>query len=385
LVRLAVWTAFIGVALDCLWLVMSALHDVVGLRAFGYGVAFAAIPAPFLIAGFMLFERRRPEPLQLMIVAIIWGVCIASWIALKGNSFVLDRLEPTEKVGIRGAVFVAPWVEEAAKALLVFGIVWWRRRRIVSPVGAAIYGALVGVGFAFTENVVYYSGVFQSTIAAHGDEGLALDAVQRLFWWRGVAAPFVHPVFTLTTGLAVGLAMRQRHLGARLLMPVAGYLGAVLLHTGYNALASFATERALAALYVGILVPLLLAALAALLFIRRHERRVIAARIDDYVSAGWLRPWQSEAVGTRVGRRRVLQGAARHGPFAKHQARAWLAAGAELGAVRDRVIRGLASDADLRAERRLLDAVRGVTVEHRAAAVREPLPVADAAAGSATS
>jgi hypothetical protein len=40
----------------------------------------------------------------------------------------------------------------------------------------------------------------------------------------------------------------------------------------------------------------------------------------------------------------------------------------ELGAVRDRIVRGMATDADLLAESALLDVVRGVLPEHRASA-----------------
>jgi protease PrsW len=358
------WLVYILVAMACLWWLLSDLREFVGLRAFAYGVLFAAAPTPVLLAAFYLLDRRRPEPVQLMVVALIWGSCIATLIALRVNEYAVVRVSGNQD--LRGAIFVAPWVEEAAKGLVVFGVVWWQRHRIVTPLGAAVYGGIAGVGFAVTENVVYYSAAFQATVTAHGgNRGLALDAVKDLFWWRGVAAPFVHPVFTLVTGLGVGLALRQRHVGARILAPVAGYLGAVLLHTGYNTLASYATDRALAAVYVGILLPLLLAAVVALLLVRRQERRVVAARLDDYVATGWLRPWQSDAIATARGRREVMRRAGRYGPYARGDARAWLASGIDLGSVRDRIVRGVATDDDLRAERTLLDVVRGVLPVHR--------------------
>jgi RsiW-degrading membrane proteinase PrsW (M82 family) len=364
---IVVWLTYLVGALICLGFLLADLKDYVDFRAFTYGVLFAALPTPVMLAAFYLVDRRRPEPLHLMAVAVVWGVCIATLIALRVNEFAGDRIAEVPGQNARGAIFVAPWVEEAAKAMIVFGIVWWERRRLITPVGAAIYGGLVGVGFAFTENVVYYSAVFQNTVAQQGDSGVALDAVRDLFWWRGVAAPFVHPVFTIATGLGIGLALRQRHVGARILAPVAGYLGAVLLHTGYNTLASYATDRALAAIYVGILLPLLLAAVVGLLLVRRHDRRVIAARLNDYVATGWLRPWQADALTTSHGRRAALRYAAQHGRTAKRDTRAWLACGADLGALRDRIVRGVATDDDLRRETELLDVVRGVLPEHRAA------------------
>jgi RsiW-degrading membrane proteinase PrsW (M82 family) len=362
---IAAWIAYILLAMACIWVLLAELRNVVSVRAFASGVLFAALPAPVLVVALTVFDRRRPPPLQQTAAALVWGSCIATLIALKVNEHAVGHIDSDLNQGLRGAIFVAPWVEEAAKALVVFGIAWWQRRRLVTPLGAAVYGAIAGVGFAFTENVVYYSGVFQSTVTANGDRGLALDAVRDLFWWRGVAAPFVHPVFTLVTGLGIGLALRQRHVGARILAPVAGYLGAVLLHTGYNTLAAYATDRQLSAIYVGILLPLLLGAIVALVLVRRHDRRVIAARLDDYVATGWLRPWQADAIATASGRREVLRRARPYGLPGRRLARAWLASGIELGAVRDRVVRGVASDGDLRAERALLDVVRGVLPQHR--------------------
>jgi RsiW-degrading membrane proteinase PrsW (M82 family) len=359
------WVVYVLVAMACSWIFLSELRNVVSVRAFGYGVFFAALPAPFLVAVLSVFDRRRPQPMQQTMVALVWGACMATLIALKLNERAVVHIDADLNQGLRGAIFVAPWIEEAAKALVVFGIVWWQRRRLVSPLAAAVYGGVAGVGFAFTENVVYYSGVFQSTVVANGDRELALDAVRDLFWWRGVAAPFVHPVFTLVTGLGIGLALRQRHVGARILAPVAGYLGAVLLHTGYNTLAAYATDRQLSAIYIGILLPLLVAAIVVLALVRRHDRRVVAARLDDYVVAGWLRPWQADAIATSRGRRDVLRRAGSYGPYARQHARAWLASGIDLATVRDRIVRGVATSDDLHAERALLDVVRGVLPRHR--------------------
>jgi protease PrsW len=363
---IVVWLTYLVGALICLGFLLADLKDYVDFRAFLYGVLFAALPTPVMLAAFYLIDRRRPEPLHLMTVAVVWGVCIATLIALRVNEFAGARITEGLSHNARGAIFVAPWVEEAAKAMIVFGIVWWERRRLITPLGAAGYGGLVGVGFAFTENVVYYSGVFQNAIAQRGDSGVAFDAVRDLFWWRGVAAPFVHPVFTIATGLGIGFALRQRHVGARIFAPVAGYLGAVLLHTGYNTLASYATDRALAAIYVGILLPLLLAAVVGLLLVRRHDRRIVAARLNDYVATGWLRPWQADALTTGRGRRAALRYASGHGRTARRDTRAWLTCGIDLGALRDRIVRGVATDDDLRRETELLDVVRGVLPEHRA-------------------
>ena len=49
-----------------------------------------------------------------------------------------------------------------------------------------VYAAMVGLGFAFTENILYYGRT-----ALEG--GVPLAAT---FFVRGVLSPFAHPVFT---------------------------------------------------------------------------------------------------------------------------------------------------------------------------------------------
>jgi protease PrsW len=112
-------------------------------------------------------------------------------------------------------VFIAPWVEETAKGAVVFFLVWWRRHDFNSLLAGAVYGGLTGIGFAFTENIVYYGQLFQRVKDYEGGQQVALRAVEHLFLWRGVAAPFVHPMFTMMTGIGVGLAVRHRHVGVR--------------------------------------------------------------------------------------------------------------------------------------------------------------------------
>jgi len=125
------------------------------------------------------------------------------------------------------AVFVAPWVEEACKATVIFAIAWWRRHDFNGVIAGVVYAGLAGIGFAFTENIVYYGQIFQHVHDLGNDNGAAMGAVQSLFLWRGVAAPFIHPMFTMMTGIGIGLAVRYRNVGVRVLAPVVGYCTAV--------------------------------------------------------------------------------------------------------------------------------------------------------------
>ncbi len=350
----------LAVTVACTWALYDQLHSVIGRRAFAWALAFAFAPVVPLAALFVWLDRLRPEPRWLLAVALLYGALVATYISLHLNSWLAGLIGDRLVATARSAVFVAPWVEELAKAAIVFAIVLWRRHDFNAVVAGVVYGGLVGVGFAFTENIVYYGQLFQQALkVGEGNEG-ALDAVQALFLWRGVAAPFVHPMFTLVTGVGIGLAVRHRHVGARILAPVAGYCGAVLLHMGYNTVASFASNANLSAAYFAILLPTLAALVAVVIVVRRHERRVIAARLHDYAAFGWLRAAHVPFIISERDRRRARRYARRFGKAEAQRVRAFQRAGIDLGLLRDRMVRGVAGSSALPRERELIATMRSL-------------------------
>jgi RsiW-degrading membrane proteinase PrsW (M82 family) len=190
----------------------------------------------------------------------------------------------------RSAVFVAPWIEEAAKGAVIVLVAGWRGHRFAGPLAGAVYGGLVGIGFAFTENVVYYGQLFQQVDDYRDSRQAALRAVEQLFLWRGLAAPFVHPMFTMATGAAIGLAAQARSRGVRVVAPIAGFAVAVLLHMGYNAAASLAAGSAMTAVYLAGLLPLAASLVVGLLVLRRQEARLVAARPSDCAAFDLIPP-----------------------------------------------------------------------------------------------
>lgn len=340
------------------WAIYLDLHHFLGRGALAYGVLFAFVPVLPLSAVLVWLDRMRPQPVWLLVAALLWGALGASYAAIELNDWLATKVGDAFGASVRSAVFIAPWVEEAAKGAVLFAIAWWRRRDLTSVLAGVVYGGLAGVGFAFTENIVYYGQLFQQVKDFKGSTAVALDAVERLFLWRGVAAPFVHPMFTIMTGIGVGIAVRTRHPGVRIVAPVAGFLSAVALHMGYNAATSFAAGRALTAFYLLLLLPALSALIAVVLSVRRHEQRLIAARLADYAAYGWLGPGQIALITTGGGRRRARRYARSGDRSQRDLLRRYLQTGVDLGVVRDQMVRGVAGP-DLRArESQLLESLR---------------------------
>lgn len=169
-----------------------------GAAASVVGMVLALVPLTIVLLGVRLIDRWEPEPKSLVVFAIAWG-----GIAAIGLTLLVD-LALTLAVGMRSeffsAVIQAPVVEEVTKGLGVFLIFVMARRAFDGPVDGVVYGALVGAGFAFTENIQY----FAISLIEGGAEQLTFT-----FVLRGLMSPFAHAMFTALTGFAIGLAARR--------------------------------------------------------------------------------------------------------------------------------------------------------------------------------
>ena len=120
-----------------------------------------------------------------------------------------------------GAIVVAPIVEETCKGAAVLLVFLYRRREFDGVVDGIVYAGMAGIGFAFTENVLYLG----RALADSGVDGLAATFVLRCIF-----GPFAHPLFTMATGVGFGIAVTTRRRAVRYLAPIVGWLVAVLLH-----------------------------------------------------------------------------------------------------------------------------------------------------------
>ncbi|MGC3992748.1 MAG: PrsW family intramembrane metalloprotease [Propionicimonas sp.] len=240
---------------------------------------------------FVWADRYRPQRLLVWYLALGWGMAIATFLSLNVNTWAAQQLAVAGNgdpaTSARAAIFVAPFVEEAAKASVLFLIAIVARYRLTSQVSMVVLAGLSAAGFAFTENIIYYARaiVYASQTISVGD---ADAAVSQLVWLRGFWTCFGHPMFTMMTGIGVAIALRTRSKVVRVLAPIAGYGAAALLHMVFNSQASLNSEDGQRLLYLLVALPLLL---TLVLYVVRQvlaQGRVLAARLGDYAQLGWL-------------------------------------------------------------------------------------------------
>ncbi|PJJ54193.1 RsiW-degrading membrane proteinase PrsW (M82 family) [Mumia flava] len=268
-------------------------------RGSGLSLLYALLPLPALLACFFWLDRYEPEPWHYKLAAVVWGGVGAVSIALAAQLTIDWLWSPSLPVM---ATVVAPLTEEPAKALFLV-LTFVRMRRVIDGlVDGLVFAGLVGLGFAFVENVGYYAGSYV------GIDETTIDgpfATTMTFVLRGIMSPFAHPMFTAAFGIAVGIAVTVRSKPLKVLLWVGGLVGSILLHGLWNAGASF--DEGAWFLVVYVLVGGLLAGLIVLAVLARSRQgRFLARALTDLARRGWMVPDEIPFIAAPAYRRKAV-------------------------------------------------------------------------------
>jgi RsiW-degrading membrane proteinase PrsW (M82 family) len=337
-------------------LLLSAIAGSTGDTGFAVGLALASLPVLPLVAAFVWLDRFEPEPPLHLVVLFLWGATVAALAAAVlnqlGSSVLSQALSGAGTA--EAAIFVAPWVEEAAKGSVILAIAMLKRHEFNGVVDGLVAAGMVGIGFAFSENVLYFGRAFLSASAEYGTEA-GVVAAGVTFVIRGVLSPFAHPLFTAATGIGLGIAAGTRLPWLRIAAPVGGFLLAVLLHSLWNASAVSGLVGFFAG-YVLLMLPLLMGAIALAVWSRRLEGRLIARQLPAYVADGWLPEYDVPMLSSMHLRRLALAWIRSvAGSQGARALRAYQHTATELAFLRDRVARGFTMPDAAHREQQLLD------------------------------
>jgi RsiW-degrading membrane proteinase PrsW (M82 family) len=272
------------VAIGCGMILLGAdLLQAVDVRhsvaPFFIALPFALLPVPLLVALVLLADRLEPEPRINLVFAFAWGAGIAALLATVINTAGFLFITQPDLGKTTGeyisATLGAPVVEESLKGLALIVLLWRRRQELDGPTDGIIYAAMVGIGFAMSENLGYYIDALVRPEVG----GVQLLGIT--FVLRGVLSPFAHPIFTSMTGIGVAYAATHRH--GRWAVAV-GLLAAMFLHGMWNAL----TELGLTGLAVAyaILACVFAGLIGVIIADRRRIVRLIWRFLPVYESTG---------------------------------------------------------------------------------------------------
>ena len=324
-------TALVGVGA----LVIIAIVALSGAPAsIALAVLLAAVPVGPIVACYLWLDRYEPEPRMLLAAGLLWGcfVATAAAILLQGVGGLVGGFTEKQTLGA-----VAPVTEEACKGLFLFLLLWWRRAELDGVLDGIVYAGMVGVGFAFTENILYLAAAYNGTDGM-GPGGT--EAVTTTFILRCLISPFAHPLFTTFTGIGVGLAVSSRSESGRVLWPIGGFVCAVAAHAVWNVSTSYGFGS-FAGAYIVFMAPALVAVVSLAVWSRRSERRMLASALADAAARGLVPAtdigWVVDLAARRRSRAYARQVGGRAG---EREMREYQQAAIELGFLHYRYLRG---------------------------------------------
>jgi predicted ATPase/RsiW-degrading membrane proteinase PrsW (M82 family) len=211
------------------------LDGIFGNPAFLF--TYAVIQAAVLLVLVRFLDFYDRQPLSLVALVAAWGATGAALLSLVGNEAVKGLLGGDVRE-VFGDAIAPPLVEEAAKGIALLaavGPIRWLARRagvtLFEGVGAGVvYGAAVGLGFAFTEDIYF---LIDRARTEGLDAGFETFLIRRDFFGPAILH---HALFTGAFGAGLGLATWSTRRTLKVVFPLVGFALAVLLHAVNNGL-----------------------------------------------------------------------------------------------------------------------------------------------------
>ncbi|HYX27442.1 MAG TPA: PrsW family intramembrane metalloprotease [Pyrinomonadaceae bacterium] len=310
------------------------------------GMVCATLPVPIYIVLLLWIDRYESEPLWMLTTAFLWGALVAVFIAFILNTIngaIVTAATNSAQVGENfGAVISAPIVEESAKAFILLVLFLWKRDEFDGIVDGIIYAGMAGLGFAMTENILYYGR------AVGGGAGVLTFT----FILRGMAAPFSHPLFTSMTGIGLGWSRQSNNGFVKVVAPVLGFMLAIVLHATWNGTATYGGAAGFFAGYFLIMGPAFIITLMVIFFSLRREGRIVRQFLYPDYQRGFFDPVEYEKLSTIHGRMGMSWTAMMTRGFFGWRARMrYNQIASELAFHRSRVARGFIRDPNVARER----------------------------------
>ena len=302
------------------------------------GLVSATLPVPLYLMLVLWIDRYEAEPFWMLATAFFWGALVAVFFAYLINTasgLIVTVLTNDVRAGAAfGAVISAPIVEECSKALIIFIFFFFKKDEFDGVIDGIVYAAMVGLGFAMTENIQYYG----RAVLQAGGGGLTL-----VFIIRGALAPFSHPMFTSLTGIGLGLARQSRNTIVKIITPIFGLLAAISMHSIWNGSAVIFGPGGFILAYILIMVPAFFIMFVVIALALRREGQIVREFLTPDFQAGLINQQEYKQLGSIFGRMGASYNALSRGGFRGWQAcRQLNQTASELAFHRSRLARGIA-------------------------------------------
>ena len=252
--------------------VRAAIYELTeALEGVSSSDAWLAVGASILSAVvglvFLAWAARLKPTVLSWLAAFGWGTGGALIFAGYGNTVIDSAVAASnlsdDAVDVVTSVVTGPLVEETGKGIGVLALVLAARKVLDRPAQGGVLGALVGLGFAWGEDVGYYVSALEDGMSGLWESFLA----------RALLGAYGHAIFTGVFGYALAWAvLRAQNVLVGLRAAAGGFIAALALHAQANGIGFLAPEDSWNLTYGAIEIPVLVVSVALLVWgLRRHR------------------------------------------------------------------------------------------------------------------
>lgn len=257
--------------------VRAAIYELTeALEGVSSSDAWLAVGASTLSAvvglAFLAWAARLKPTVLSWLAAFGWGTGGALIFAGYGNTVIDSAVAASnlsdEAVDFVTSVLTGPIVEETGKGIGVLALILAARKVLDRPAQGGVLGALVGLGFAWGEDVGYYVSALEN----------GMSGLWESFLVRAILGAYAHAIFTGVFGYALAWAvLRAQNVLTGLLVAVGGFIGALALHAQANGVGFLAPEDSWNLTYGAIEIPVFVVSVALLVWGLRRQRATLEA------------------------------------------------------------------------------------------------------------
>lgn len=221
---------------------------------------------------FLAWAARLKPTVLSWLAAFGWGTGGALIFAGYGNTVIDSAVAASnlsdDAVDFVTSVLTGPIVEETGKGIGVLALILAARKVLDRPAQGGVLGALVGLGFAWGEDVGYYVSALED----------GMSGLWESFLVRAILGAYAHAIFTGVFGYALAWAvLRAKKVLAGLLAAAGGFIGALALHAQANCVGFLAPEDSWNLTYGAIEIPVFVVSVALLVWGLRRQRATLEA------------------------------------------------------------------------------------------------------------
>ena len=216
---------------------------------------------------FLAWAARLKPTVLSWLAAFGWGTGGALIFAGYANTVIDSAVAASnlsdDAVDFVTSVLTGPIVEETGKGIGVLVLILAARKLLTRPAQGGVLGALVGLGFAWGEDVGYYVSALEN----------GMSGLWESFLVRAILGAYAHAIFTGVFGYALAWAvLRAQNVLVGLLAAAGGFVGALALHAQANGVGFLAPEDSWNLTYGAIEIPVFVVSVALLVWgLRRHR------------------------------------------------------------------------------------------------------------------